>query len=152
MGKAQPLKDLGKFAESLVRDTVGNMTGLNQHDRQGREMLASKNKERRTASYQRYAPSAIESFARMGSALTSKTESDLEAAKPKSYAVSEYLGKGNRTSLTKEGVEASWATKTEEEHSKIQGLYNKSMTRLGEVKRARQRPGARKQSLITRKY
>ena len=35
MGK--PLKDIGQFAESMVKDTVGNLTGMTQYYRRSKE-------------------------------------------------------------------------------------------------------------------
>jgi len=167
MGKAQPLKDIGKFAESLVRDTVGSLTGIAQEDRRRRETYHSKQVQSRTAEYQIFDPAAIAAFSKMAGQLTEKTESELTAAKPKVLKTSEYMGTklqpwnnyggldggtADAAARSTRRYELQWGDKTEEERRKIQGLYNKSMTRLGAVKRARQRPGARKQSLITRKY
>ena len=52
MGKAQPLKDLGKFADSLVRDTVGSITGIAQYDKKTREEGRAYRKKISTAQYQ----------------------------------------------------------------------------------------------------
>ena len=157
MGK--PLKDIGQFAESLVKDTVGNLTGMTQAWRASDERGEAFRKKQRTAVYQKYDPSDIEAFAKMTGQLTEKTESELTAAKPVSYTETKdvsHAGWKQRGGQYKEkrrlDVEREYGEMAEQERGRIQGLYNKSMTRLGAVKRARQRPGARKQSLITRKY
>ena len=83
MGK--PLKDIGQFAESMVKDTVGNLTGMTQYYRRSKEEGEAYRKKQRTAVYQKYDPSDIEAFAKMTGQLTEKTESELTAAKPVSY-------------------------------------------------------------------
>ena len=157
MGK--PLKDIGQFAESMVKDTVGNLTGMTQYYRRSKEEGEAYRKKQRTAVYQKYDPSDIEAFAKMTGQLTEKTESELTAAKPVSYTETKdvsHAGWKQRGGQYREkrrlDVEREYGEMAEQERGRIQGLYNKSMTRLGAVKRARQRPGARKQSLITRKY
>ena len=157
MGK--PLKDIGQFAESMVKDTVGNLTGMTQYYRRSKEEGEAYRKKQRTAVYQKYDPSDIEAFAKMTGQLTEKTESELTAAKPVSYTETKdvsHAGYSLRGGQYREkrrlDVEREYGEMAEQERGRIQGLYNKSMTRLGAVKRARQRPGARKQSLITRKY
>lgn len=157
MGK--PLKDIGQFAESMVKDTVGNLTGMTQYYRRSKEEGEAYRKKQRTAVYQKYDPSDIEAFAKMTGQLTEKTESELTAAKPVSYTETKdvsHAGYSQRGGQYREkrrlDVEREYGEMAEQERGRIQGLYNKSMTRLGAVKRARQRPGARKQSLITRKY
>ncbi len=153
MGKAQPLKDLGKFAESLVRDTVGSITGIAQYDKKTREEGRAYRKKISTAQYQKYKASDIEAFAKMAGQMTEKTESELTAAKPVSHTETQRVQTtGQGTLHRKLEVEREYGEMAEQERGRIQGLYNKSMTRLGAVRRARQRPGARKQSLITRKY
>ena len=148
MTKAQPLKDMGKFFEGMVRETVGNLTGLNQHMRGARENLAAKDRERRTARYETFDPADIERFAAIGGELTGKTRAELEAARPKSFAASEYLGMNKLRK--REDVEASYAGKTEEERSRIQGLYKAGQARLGAIERGRLRPG-RKQTVLTKR-
>ena len=157
MGK--PLKDIGQFAESMVKDTVGNLTGMTQYYRRSKEEGEAYRKKQRTAVYQKYDPSDIEAFAKMTGQLTEKTESELTAAKPVSYTETKdvsHAGYSQRGGQYREkrrlDVEREFGEMAEQERGRIQGLYNKSMTRLGAVRRARQRPGARKQSLITRKY
>ena len=157
MGK--PLKDIGQFAESMVKDTVGNLTGMTQYYRRSKEEGEAYRKKQRTAVYQKYDPSDIEAFAKMTGQLTETTESELTAAKPVSYTETKdvsHAGYSQRGGQYREkrrlDVEREYGEMAEQERGRIQGLYNKSMTRLGAVKRARQRPGARKQSLITRKY
>ena len=151
MSKAQPLKDMGKFFEGMVRDTVGNLTGFTQFDRAGRENLAAKDRERRTARYETFDPTDIERFAAIGGELTGKTRAELEAARPKSFMASEYLGMSKSDRLRKrEDVEASYAGKTEEERSRIQGLYKAGQARLGAIERGRLRPG-RKQTVLTKR-
>ena len=157
MGK--PLKDIGQFAESMVKDTVGNLTGMTQYYRRSKEEGEAYRKKQRTAVYQKYDPSDIEAFAKMTGQLTEKTESELTAAKPVSYTETKdvsHAGYSQRGGQYREkrrlDVEREYGEMAEQERGRIQGLYNKSMTRLGAVRRARQRPGARKQSLITRKY
>ena len=152
MGKAQPLKDLGKFAESLVRD-VAHLTGIPQAAKASRERAAAYDKKQRTAVYQKYKASDIEAFSKMAGQMTEKTESELTAAKPVSHTETQRVQTtGQGTLHRKLEVEREYGEMAEQERGRIQGLYNKSMTRLGAVRRARQRPGARKQSLITRKY
>ena len=159
MSKAQPLKDLGKFAESLVRDTVGSLTGIAQYDKKTTEEGRAYRKKISTAQYQKYKASDIEAFAKMAGQMTEKTESELTAAKPVSYTETKdvsHAGYSQRGGQYREkrrlDVEREYGEMAEQERGRIQGLYNKSMTRLGAVRRARQRPGASKQSLITRKY
>ena len=158
MAKAQPLKDLGKFVESMVRD-VAHLTGIPQAEQASRERAAAYDKKQRTAVYQKYKASDIEAFSKMAGQMTEKTESDLTAAKPVSYTETKdvsHAGWKQRGGQYREkrrlDVEREYGEMAEQERGRIQGLYNKSMTRLGAVRRARQRPGARKQSLITRKY
>ena len=152
MGKAQPLKDLGKFVESMVRD-VAHLTGIPQAEKASRERAAAYDKKQRTAVYQIYKASDIEAFSKMAGQMTEKTESELTAAKPVSHTETQRVQTtGQGTLHRKLEVEREYGEMAEQERGRIQGLYNKSMTRLGAVRRARQRPGARKQSLITRKY
>jgi len=155
----KPLKDIGQFAESMVKDTVGNLTGMTQYYRRSKEEAEAFRKKQRTAVYQKYDPSAIEAFSKMAGQMTEKTESELTAAKPVSYTETKDVShpgysrrSGQYRTKRRLAVEREYAEMAEEEKGRIQGLYNKSMTRLGAVKRGRQRPGARKQSLITRKY
>lgn len=157
MGKAQPLKDIAQFGESLVRNTVGKLTGVAQAEKGFRERTAEKRKKSRTAIYERFDPADIEAFAQMGSELTGKTKAELEAAKPKAFVEKQYVSEGapgsDRTQRRRKELEASWAERTGEERSRIQGLYKGSQARLGAIEQGRLRPGARKQTVLTkRKY
>jgi len=69
------------------------------------------------------------------------TQAELDEAKPKATASKGYGDAG-----------ASAASMGVAEKKKIEGLYQKSTARMGEVTRGRLRPGARKQSMLTRKY
>tara|TARA_Y100001938_G_C7759089_1_gene267684 strand:- start:1 stop:498 length:498 start_codon:yes stop_codon:yes gene_type:complete len=165
MGKAKPLKDIGQFFEGMVRDTVGNLIGHTQHERRIREQMKAKDKRERTATFQKYRASDIEAFAKIGGQMTEKTEAELKAAKPVTYTETKDINaeyqrdwdaSGGKLKETRMGrrlaVEREYAEMADQEKSRIQGLYNKSMTRLGAIRQSRLRPGARKQSLITRKY
>jgi hypothetical protein len=100
------------------------------------------------ASYKKYDPDAIEKFARMGSILTGVSAEELEAAKPVAMSMDEQLANPQSAA----SLRAKYANMTKEQSKRIEGLYKGSMGRLEEIKRGQQRPGARKQSLITRKY
>jgi hypothetical protein len=83
--------------------------------------------------------------------MTEMGESDLEKAKP----VAETVKVRERDPLDKsqkEMILGQQGRLKKEQEDRIRGLYKRSMSRLGEVRRARLRPGSRKQSLITRKY
>ena len=168
MGKAQPLKDIGQFFEGMVRDTVGNLTGATQRMRQSKELYHHRQVQSRTAEYQKFDPASIEAFAQMGSELTGKTKAELEAAKPKAFKTKEYMGTklqpwnnygglqggtADAAAISTKRYEQEWAQKTEQEKRKIEGLYKTSHARLGAIEQGRLRPGARKQTVLTkRKY
>tara|TARA_R100000655_G_scaffold105684_1_gene154144 strand:- start:4035 stop:4514 length:480 start_codon:yes stop_codon:yes gene_type:complete len=159
MSKAQPLKDMGQFFEGMVRNTVGKMTGIAQSEQASRERQAASQKKQGTAVYQKYKAADIEAFSKMGGQLTEKTEAELSEAKPVSYTETKdvrhkgWMQRGGqyREKLRKD-VEQEYNEMAQGQRDRIQGLYNKSMTRLGAIRQSRLRPGARKQSLITRKY
>lgn len=148
MGRAQPLKDITQFGESLVRNTVGKLTGIAQAEQGFRERTAERRKKSRTAIYERFDPADIEAFAQMGSELTGKTRAELEAAKP--VAMTE------KAQLTDPSAarsrEAEYASMTASERERIEGLYRGSQTRLGAIQQGRLRPGRRQTVLTKRKY
>ena len=147
MSKAQPLKDMGQFFEGMVRNTVGKMTGVTQHLQRRKEQA----EEARKYQYETFREKDIREFAKTAGRMTEMGEGDLEKAKPMAETVKvreqDPLSTQERTSIL-----SSQGNLKKEQEDRIRGLYKKSMGRLGEVKRARMRPGARKQSLITRKY
>jgi uncharacterized protein YjbJ (UPF0337 family) len=160
MGKSQPLKDIGQFLEGSVRNTVGKLTGIAQYEQAGRERQAEWNKSQKTAVYQKYKASDIEAFAQMGSELTGKTKAELEAAKPVSHTETKdvshkgWQGRGGQyKKKLREGVEQEYADMAAGQRDRIQGLYKTSHARLGAIEQGRLRPGAKKQTVLTkRKY
>ena len=157
MGSAKPLKQVGQFFEGMVRDTVGSLTGIAQAERGFRERAAASRKKTRTAIYERFDPADIEAFAQMGSELTGKTKAELEAAKPKAFTEKTRVAPDSvdatQAMQRRKELEASWAERTGEERSRIQGLYKTGQARLGAIEQGRLRPGARKQTVLTkRKY
>jgi hypothetical protein len=139
-------KDIGKFAESLVRDTVGSLTGLAQEEQAFRERTTEKRNQARTAVYSKFDPAAIKRFAEMGSELTGMTRAELEAAKP--VAMSEKAMLANPSAA--KSREAEYASMTASQRERIQGLYKGSQARLGAIERGRLRPG-RKQTVLTKR-
>jgi hypothetical protein len=142
---SQPVKDIGKFVESFVRDVPGKMVGFTQHDKGRRE---AKEESSRQVSWQQYKPKDIEAFAKTASQMTSMSESELGSARP------DLISRHKRAEVPwkKKSIQADYASMAASQKERIEGLYAKSMGRLGEVRRGKQRPGGRKQSLITRKY
>jgi hypothetical protein len=157
MGKAQPLKDIGKFAESLVRDTVGSLTGIAQADQASRERQAAFAKKQGTAVYQKFDPKDIEAFSRMSGQLTEKTASELAEAKPVSYTETKdvrtkgFMQKsGQAREKLRKDVEQEYASMTASQRERIEGLYKAGQARLGAIERGRLRPG-RKQTVLTKR-
>ena len=147
MSKAQPLKDIGRFVERFVREVPGKMTGVTQHLQRRKEQA----EEARKYEYQTFREKDLLEFSKTAGRMTEMGESDLEKAKP----VAETVKVRERDPLDKsekEMILGQQGRLKKEQEDRIRGLYKRSMGRLGEVKRARLRPGARKQSLITRKY
>jgi len=142
---AKIIKDLGQFVEGFVRDVPGKMVGYTQHAKGRRE---SKEESSRQVSWQQYKPKDIEAFAKTANQMTSMSESELGSSRP------DLVSKRERAEVPwkKKSIQADYASMAASQKERIEGLYAKSMGRLGEVRRGKQRPGGRKQSLITREY
>ena len=136
----------GVFAGAIKKfgHEGGKLLGITQSQQRANEERA----EAKKADYMKYDPDAIEKFAKMGSVLTGVSSEELEAAKPVAMSMSEKLQNPGAAASR----EAKYASLTKEQSKRIEGLYKGSMGRVEEIKRGRQKPGARKQSLITRKY
>ena len=135
------------FFAKMIKDVGhegGKLLGITQAQQRKRDDYATASR----AQYMKYDPDAIEKFAKMGSILTGVSSDELESAKPVAYSRDDKLANPQDAA----SVEAKYASMTKEQSKRIEGLYKGSMGRVEEIRRGRQRPGARKQSLITRKY
>ena len=135
-----PVKLVTDFVGSMIHD-VGDEGGKLLGITQAQQRAKDEAREATASMAHRYKASDIEAFAKLGSQLTTMTQAELEEAKPKA-ATSKGYGDAGKASASL-GV-AEW--------KRIEGLYRKSTTRMGEVTRGRLRPGVRKQSMLTRKY
>jgi len=146
MSKSQPLKDIGKFVEGFVRDVPGKLVGYTQHMQARRE---AKEESSRAIGWEQYRPSDIEDFSKMAGKMTEKTGSELTAAQPK------LVEKFERADVPWQRAEKIQEKEdmTAGQRDRIQGLYKTSHARLGAIKQGRLRPGAKKQTVLTkRKY
>lgn len=136
-GKTQNLFDaIGGWISGMAHEG-GELIGVTQMQQRAKDEA----KEATASWAHRYKASDIEAFSKLGSQLTTMTQAELDRAKPKAITSKGYGDAG-----------ASAASLGVAEKKKIEGLYQKSTARMSEVMRGRSRPGARKQSLMTRKY
>ena len=134
---------IGKMIHDVGHEG-GKLIGETQRQQRKHDDYATASR----AQYKKYDPDAIEKFAKMGSILTGVSSEELEAAKPVAYSRDDKVANPQDAA----SLEARYANLTKEQSKRIEGLYKGSMGRVEEIRRGRQRPGARKQSLITRKY
>tara|TARA_R110002073_G_scaffold26443_1_gene86668 strand:+ start:2016 stop:2474 length:459 start_codon:yes stop_codon:yes gene_type:complete len=136
-GAAYALKEpIGDMIHNVGHEG-GKLLGITQAQQRSKDEA----KEATASMAHRYKASDIEAFSKLGSQLTTMTQAELDEAKPKATTSKGYGDAG-----------ASAASMGVAEKKKIEGLYQKSTARMGEVTRGRLRPGARKQSMLTRKY
>jgi hypothetical protein len=131
----------------MVRNTIGKATGMTQHLKARRESA----EEARKYEYQAFREDDLIEFSKTAGRMTEMGESDLEKAKPVAETV-KIRERDPLSKTNKEFILDQHGRIKKEQEDRIRGLYKRSMGRLGEVRRSRLRPGARKQSLITRKY
>jgi len=140
MGKGDPIKAITNFVGSMIHDVgheAGKLIGVTQAQQRGNDEAREA-----TASWaHKYKASDIEAFSKLGSQLTTMTQAELEEAKPKADTSKGYGAAGTTA-----------ASLGKAQMKRIEGLYQKSTARMGEVTRGRLRPGVRKQSMLTRKY
>ena len=152
------VKAIEKGIDSILNPSTGVIAGaIKKFGHEGGKLLGITQAQQRKkddyatasrAQYMKYDPDAIEKFAKMGSILTGVSAEELEAAKPVAMSMDEQLANPQSAA----SLRAKYANLTKEQSKRIEGLYKGSMGRLEEIRRGQQRPGARKQSLITRKY